>query len=611
MKPARRIAILAAFGVSASFGGLACAQGDAARLASGRVVDVHGKPIAGATVTLLHRPIPWTDEVGHEDRHRVVTDAEGRFRAPLLEGRPYSAWASWQGGATGFEEGVTAGDFVALAQDPRARSRTVWLTGTAPWAARAPLSVRVSVGSENLDFVTLAGDPPQLPALPPSLFRCHEVLGSDGETIWARVLGERPGDRLQLALPPPRRLVLDARDENGAPLAGVEIRRHLLNHRLADSPLFDVAGSFRGVWPRLGTTNGDGALEADVADLSSGTLFLLATAPGRCSSLGGIRSGVVIRDGDGDPGAAKVEEAEVKGFSFTLSKVAPARTQIGALLADGPVFAAMRIMARVGSSGYGEPFPQLAADVREGVLARRFALDDHDSVETVWAQLADPYRKALAEVHGCTLPPSIALPAAVLSGGELPPLPAVTDWFPLQVFTPDGRPAARAAVCSWTDGGGREAMAWARTDRRGRVLLRVRAVAQRVAVVAAAGHGMLAIAAGARAAERLELSPPLAVTGVVRDDGGPVAGVAVRALIASSTEVDVPERIPASVALAFLRGGRLAVTDGEGRFRLALFPAPVHVDVQVANGGRAGTAVRVMLDAVTALEPLQLRPPNR
>ena len=79
---------------------------------------------------------------------------------------------------------------------------------------------------------------------------------------------------------------------------------------------------------------------------------------------------------------------------------------------------------------------------------------------------------------------------------------------------------------------------------------------------------------------------------------------------ATSKEVEVPEGMPPSVALAFLRGGRLAVTDGEGRFRLALFPAPVLVDVQVADGGRTGTPVRVMLDAVSASEPLQLRPPN-
>jgi hypothetical protein len=189
------------------------------------------------------------------------------------------------------------------------------------------------------------------------------------------------------------------------------------------------------------------------------------------------------------------------------------------------------------------------------------------------------------------------------------------------VVAPDGRPAARAAVCSWIDGGGRAAMEWARTDRRGRVLLRVRDTAQRVAVVAAAGHGMLAVAAGARAAARLELSPPLAVTGVVHGDAGPVAGVAVcMGVVASTSDMtpgglradELPERMPADVALAFLRGGRIAVTDGDGRFRLALFPAPVRVEVKVvAGGGRAGAAVQVPLHDATEPGPLELRPPNR
>src|SRR5262245_43856485 len=79
------------------------AQPATAQLASGRVVDALGKPVAGAVVTLLHRPIPWTDEVGEPDRHRAVTDAEGKFRATLREGRPYSAWAAWQDGATWIE----------------------------------------------------------------------------------------------------------------------------------------------------------------------------------------------------------------------------------------------------------------------------------------------------------------------------------------------------------------------------------------------------------------------------------------------------------------------------------------------------------------------------
>ena len=83
MRLARTTAILAALGVSASFGAPSSAQGDAARLASGRVVDVHGKPIAGAAVTLSIRP----------EQLQIVRAGDGAI--PLGRGR--IGTASFQG----------------------------------------------------------------------------------------------------------------------------------------------------------------------------------------------------------------------------------------------------------------------------------------------------------------------------------------------------------------------------------------------------------------------------------------------------------------------------------------------------------------------------------
>jgi len=63
----------------------------------GRVFDKAGKPAANATVTLVYAPA-FAREMGGNDIVTTTTDEKGRFRAALLYGARYYAFA---GSATG------------------------------------------------------------------------------------------------------------------------------------------------------------------------------------------------------------------------------------------------------------------------------------------------------------------------------------------------------------------------------------------------------------------------------------------------------------------------------------------------------------------------------
>lgn len=59
----------------------------------GRVTDQHGKPWVGATVHLLHRPHASIAAPAFGEQIVRTTDDRGQFKAPLLVGSAYVAWA--------------------------------------------------------------------------------------------------------------------------------------------------------------------------------------------------------------------------------------------------------------------------------------------------------------------------------------------------------------------------------------------------------------------------------------------------------------------------------------------------------------------------------------
>lgn len=60
----------------------------------GIVRDEEGRPCPGAAVELVARPWPDSCAIGNADVVRATTDARGRFRAELLPGMAYAAWAA-------------------------------------------------------------------------------------------------------------------------------------------------------------------------------------------------------------------------------------------------------------------------------------------------------------------------------------------------------------------------------------------------------------------------------------------------------------------------------------------------------------------------------------
>ena len=64
--------------------------------ALGLVTDAAGAPVARADVVLWSWPLPERIDLGTPDRVTVSTAANGRFAAAILDGRSYSAHATWQ-----------------------------------------------------------------------------------------------------------------------------------------------------------------------------------------------------------------------------------------------------------------------------------------------------------------------------------------------------------------------------------------------------------------------------------------------------------------------------------------------------------------------------------
>lgn len=69
--------------------------------AIGEVRDADGKPWLGAEVVLLSRPLPHDANAGEVDRVVAKVGERGRFRASILRGRPYTAWAWGDAGESG------------------------------------------------------------------------------------------------------------------------------------------------------------------------------------------------------------------------------------------------------------------------------------------------------------------------------------------------------------------------------------------------------------------------------------------------------------------------------------------------------------------------------
>ena len=158
---------------------------------SGIVSQKNGKAWAGVRVTLHSLVWPGIPQAGG-DKVVVKTDARGRFRAMLLEGRQYDAWAlaeSLDGlhyRTTQVLPNVFAGMPLRLQEVAEKSIRvTVQLCGVAAWRDRLPFRLLVKSGNKQAVVLPVeldANEQAKLPALPGSRVYVT-VFVSDGSRI--------------------------------------------------------------------------------------------------------------------------------------------------------------------------------------------------------------------------------------------------------------------------------------------------------------------------------------------------------------------------------------------------------------------------------------------
>ena len=227
----RRVACVA---VIVCLVGAVDAQDDGVSLrgrAIGEVRTRENRAWVGAEVVLVSRPVPHAVHLGEEDRVVAVTDERGRFFAPVLGSRAYTAWA-WgevtDGGreATQVVDRVFAERPILLRAERRLARRSVRLANTAPWASCAPLELRVVDGTVNRQVTWLPvgeADAVELPFLV-GAEAWVDVFGKGRHPILRAPLDPRRAPAvLDVELPSPTEKVVVVHAPLGTPRPGATV----------------------------------------------------------------------------------------------------------------------------------------------------------------------------------------------------------------------------------------------------------------------------------------------------------------------------------------------------------------------------------------------------
>jgi hypothetical protein len=202
-------------------------------LAVGEVRLADGRPWVGAEVVLLARPLGRATEVD-ADRVVATVDERGRFRAPILRGRPYSAWAWGPATATGRPasavcEQVFVQQPIVLRHERDLPARDLVLDHLDRWP-EAKFQLRVIDELDNLDVHTLEVQDGRvrLPWLvgPQATVELFVVDGTNLHPLQrTMVASSQLGPRL--VVPERVRVTCFARSTDETPLVGARIHRHL------------------------------------------------------------------------------------------------------------------------------------------------------------------------------------------------------------------------------------------------------------------------------------------------------------------------------------------------------------------------------------------------
>lgn len=194
----------------------------------GSVVTADGKPWAGATVTLLSRPLPDDERFGEADTMQATSDAGGRFQAALLTGRRYIAWATAELPDNQYlvshaAENVCAGRPLELVADAPRPHATVQIEGLDPWRPHGAITCTLL---SNTPVRILVPCPEQagqlvLPAFPGRRAALEIRCGERVLKPWADAIDLTMAKRQALRVQPPRAVRFRCVDATKQPIADV------------------------------------------------------------------------------------------------------------------------------------------------------------------------------------------------------------------------------------------------------------------------------------------------------------------------------------------------------------------------------------------------------
>ena len=279
----------------------ATAQREERKPVIGRVLDELSEPLAQARVTLVGVPSLLATDL-EPDVVEAVSEERGRWRADLLVGVPYVAWAASQpvGGKVATSRLVGwlgAGAVVDLHCGSYEPLRTDKVAAAPGWAEETQLGW-CSFGTQFLA--------PRVPLLPDEEGRVtFPPLPRDAQVLWGALDAQGGllhvgrsyhGVNEPLRLHPPRELRLAIRDAAGAPLADASLRVRLF--RLTDAGIDSFHTIRRSVFRDLGSAGEDGtmlvklpAVSDPFEDATGVNLLFAARVPGHAELLSGFAGG--------------------------------------------------------------------------------------------------------------------------------------------------------------------------------------------------------------------------------------------------------------------------------------------------------------------------------
>jgi hypothetical protein len=607
-------------------------QSDPRELLAGRVLDAAGAPVAGARVTLVHRPVALAREYGKLDHRESTTDERGRFRVEVLRGRPYSAFASWGGPeapvVSACMENAVGGSSPTLREQAAAIvPLRVAIHGLDAWEELGPFGFRAvpyTVQPWTVPLFRAEDGSLLLPPLPGT--GCTlEVLTREGEVLFGAWLthgrqarvgieNREPGSSAGLQLlhvPPPLAIPLEVVAAGaGTPIAGAEIR--VRSNWYAHS--LPTWASMRALttsdaWRRVGISDAEGRatvrvpVEGRLQERGSKAhCCFWISSPGRANAFAGWTNGHAYRDSeflehDAWPVRVGLHEAEPVRGRVTLDGRTP--------LTFAPVllFGDVRVRDREGHTYWNAPLAVARTDEQGRFRFEDFGLG-RSPLRIAIPTDEDGVRRQLAP-PGAALPTFLTpfLQAGVLSADGQEPIPrdlgeaVLGAKEPLRIEVTDqrGSPVRGATVhlvpARFADSG--TAAQSAMTGGDGRCTqFAIDGEATLMAIHPEIGFALLSVG------ERRELSMPLepfaVLEGQVLDaERQPVAG----ALVYDAGTIR--SRGGGTHSLRSLLGESLmrTRTDAEGRFRLRYVPDPERICALVVIGfARAGMTPRARLE---------------